>query len=64
MTAPRPNPKDATGTEKRRLDRALQEGLEETFSGLGAGECHPAAALESGPSRLAQGLAPRHAAAG
>jgi hypothetical protein len=31
MTAPRSQPKDATGAEKRRLEQALEEGLEETF---------------------------------
>jgi hypothetical protein len=31
MTAPRSQPKDAGGAEKRRLDQALEEGLEETF---------------------------------
>jgi hypothetical protein len=34
MTGPRANPKDAgESAEKRRLDAALQEGLEETFPG-------------------------------
>ena len=37
MTAPGSDPKDAKGTEKdadkRRLDEALEEGLEETFPG-------------------------------
>jgi hypothetical protein len=33
MTGPRGNPKDAEDTEKRRLDQALDEGLEETFPG-------------------------------
>src|ERR1700710_3053878 len=33
MTAPRANPKDAESAEKRQLDRALEEGLEETFPG-------------------------------
>ena len=33
MTGPRSDPKDAEGTEKRRLDDALEEGLEETFPG-------------------------------
>jgi hypothetical protein len=31
MTGPRARPKDAAGAEKRRLDEALEEGLEETF---------------------------------
>ena len=33
MTEPLPNPKQAGGAEKRRLDQALEEGLEETFPG-------------------------------
>ena len=33
MTTPRATPKDAEAAEKRRLDRALEEGLEETFPG-------------------------------
>jgi hypothetical protein len=33
MTAPRPDAKSAKNTEKRRLDAALEEGLEETFPG-------------------------------
>ena len=31
MTGPRSDPKDAKAAEKRRLDQALEEGLEETF---------------------------------
>jgi hypothetical protein len=31
MTGPRSEPKDVKSAEKRRLDRALEEGLEETF---------------------------------
>ena len=31
MTGPRSDPKDAKSTEKRRLEQALDEGLEETF---------------------------------
>jgi hypothetical protein len=33
MTGPRCDPKAAEGDEKRRLDEALEEGLEETFPG-------------------------------
>jgi hypothetical protein len=33
MTGPRSDPKGAKGAEKRRLDEALEEGLEETFPG-------------------------------
>ena len=31
MTGPRSDPKNAKAAEKRRLDQALEEGLEETF---------------------------------
>jgi hypothetical protein len=31
MTGPGPEPKQTKDTEKRRLDQALEEGLEETF---------------------------------
>jgi len=31
MTGPHSDPKDAKGKEKRQLDQALEEGLEETF---------------------------------
>jgi hypothetical protein len=31
MTGPRSAPKDTKSAEKRRLDQALDEGLEETF---------------------------------
>jgi hypothetical protein len=31
MTGPRSNPKDVKDAEKRRLEQALDEGLEETF---------------------------------
>ena len=33
MTRPRSHPKAADDAEKRRLDDALEEGLEETFPG-------------------------------
>ena len=33
MIAPRPKPTDAEDPEKRRLDEALEEGLQETFPG-------------------------------
>jgi hypothetical protein len=33
MTGPHSAPKDAKSAEKRRLDQALEEGLEETFPG-------------------------------
>jgi hypothetical protein len=31
MTGPRSDPEDAKSAEKRRLDQALDEGLQETF---------------------------------
>jgi hypothetical protein len=31
MTGPRSDPRDVKNAEKRRLDQALDEGLEETF---------------------------------
>ena len=31
MTGPRSDPKSAESAEKRRLDQALEEGLQETF---------------------------------
>ncbi len=33
MTGPRSDKKDAKSAEKRQLDQALEEGLEETFPG-------------------------------
>ena len=33
MTGSRPDPKSVKGADKRRLDEALEEGLEETFPG-------------------------------
>jgi hypothetical protein len=33
MTGSRRDPKSTEGADKRRLDQALQEGLEETFPG-------------------------------
>ena len=33
MTGARSDPKEAKANEKRRLDEALEEGLEETFPG-------------------------------
>ena len=33
MTGSRPDPKSAERADKRRLDQALEEGLEETFPG-------------------------------
>jgi hypothetical protein len=33
MTRPRAKPKDAEDAEKRQLDQALEEGLQETFPG-------------------------------
>jgi hypothetical protein len=36
MTASGTDPKDVEGSEKRRLDQVLEEGLEETFPGSDA----------------------------
>jgi hypothetical protein len=36
MTGPHPDSKSVKGAEKDRLDRALEEGLEETFPGSDA----------------------------
>jgi len=33
MTGPRSDPEDVKDADKRRLDEALEEGLEETFPG-------------------------------
>ena len=44
MTGPRA---DAKGTEKRRLDEALEEGLEETFPGS-----DPVNVIQPPPSKL------------
>ena len=33
MSGPRSDPKNEEAADKRRLDRALEEGLEETFPG-------------------------------
>jgi hypothetical protein len=33
MTGPRPDPNDSAAVQKRLLEEALQEGLEETFPG-------------------------------
>ena len=33
MTGPRPRAQDSEDADKRRLDEALEEGLEETFPG-------------------------------
>ena len=56
MSEPRSEPKDDQGAEKRRLDEALEEGLEETFPGSDPVNVTQPAAVESRPSRQAQGL--------
>jgi hypothetical protein len=45
MTGPGPDPKDAKGAEKRRLEEALEEGLEETFPGS-----DPVSVIQPAPS--------------
>jgi hypothetical protein len=50
----KPASKGQKSAEKRRLDDALEEGLEETFPGSDPVNVHPAAALEGRPSRQAR----------
>jgi hypothetical protein len=45
-TAGSADPKDAKSDEKRRLDRALDEGLEETFPGS-----DPVSVIQPSPSK-------------
>jgi hypothetical protein len=45
MTGPGADPKDAKGAEKRRLEEALEEGLEETFPGS-----DPVSVIQPAPS--------------
>jgi hypothetical protein len=58
MTGPGSDPKGAKSAEKRRLDDALEEGLEETFPGSDPVNVTQASTLESRPTRQAQGLRP------
>jgi hypothetical protein len=46
MTAPRSDEKGTKGAEKRRLDEALEEGLEETFPGS-----DPVSVIQPAPSK-------------
>ena len=46
MTASGSDPKDVKASEKRRLDRALEEGLEETFPGS-----DPVSVIQPAPSK-------------
>jgi hypothetical protein len=46
MTAPRSKPEKADNGEKRRLDQALEEGLEETFPGS-----DPVSIVQPSPSK-------------
>ena len=59
MTGPRSVAPVETGSadreEKRRLDDALEEGLEETFPAVRPGQCHPAGALEGRPATSSGG---------
>ena len=66
MTGPRSHPEQTDDAEKRRLDDALDEGLQETFPGSDPVNVTQPPPPEAGPPRLAQGLkaAPRRSAAG
>ena len=55
MTRSSSKPKGVDQAEKRLLDEALEEGLEESFSGFRSAQCDPAAADTGGPARQAQG---------
>jgi len=46
MTGPRSDPKTVKSAEKRRLDEALDEGLEETFPGS-----DPVSVIQPAPSK-------------
>jgi hypothetical protein len=46
MTGPRSDAKEAKSAEKRRLDQALEEGLEETFPGS-----DPVSIVQPAPSK-------------
>jgi hypothetical protein len=46
MTGPRSDAKEAKSAEKRRLDQALEEGLEETFPGS-----DPVSIIQPAPSK-------------
>jgi hypothetical protein len=46
MTGPGSDPKGAKGAEKRRLEEALEEGLEETFPGS-----DPVSVIQPAPSK-------------
>jgi hypothetical protein len=46
MTRSGSEPKDVKGTEKRRLDQALEEGLQETFPGS-----DPVSVIQPAPSK-------------
>jgi hypothetical protein len=59
MTRPRADPKDVQGTEKRQLDQALEEGLEETFPGSDPVNAVQPPPLIRRPPRHAQRLARR-----
>ena len=57
MTGPRSDPKDAKAAEKRQLDQALEEGLEETFPGSDPVNVTQPPPSKARPPRQAQGLA-------
>ena len=46
MSGPHPSSKEAKGAEKRRLEEALEEGLEETFPGS-----DPVSVVQPSPSK-------------
>ena len=56
MTRSSSKPKGVDQPEKRLLDEALEEGLEETFPASDPPKCDPAAADTGGPARQAQGV--------
>ena len=61
MTGPRSDPKDAKGAEKRRLDQALEEGLEETFPGsdpVNVTQPPPSKATITSSARISAGAGP------
>ena len=55
MTGSRAKPTDADAAEKRRLEDALEEGLEETFPGS-----DPISVIQPAPTREEEGKQRRH----
>ena len=56
MTGPRTKPEGSDDAEKRRLDEALEEGLEETFPGSDPVNVTQPAPSQGRPPRPAEGL--------